>query len=220
MGIILSVSVGKAEPSEHASTGVTAIGKRPMAGPVTVRAPGAKGTGGSGLVGDEIGDRRHHGGDDQAVYAYAVEDLDSWAAELGRPLPHGCFGENLTTSGLDLNGTPIGQRWRVGERVVLEVTAPRTPCRTFAGHLGERGWVRRFTERGRTGAYLRVIVPGEIAAGDPVRIVHQPDHDVTVELVFRALTTERESLPRLLAAGDALHGEALRRAREAAERVG
>ncbi|MEU0748775.1 MOSC domain-containing protein, partial [Streptomyces albogriseolus] len=100
------------------------------------------------------------------------------------------------------------------------VTSGRIPCRTFQGHLGEEGWVRRFTERAAPGAYLRVITPGEVRAGDAVRIVHRPDHDVTVALQFRAVTTERSLLPRLLAAGDALHPEALGKAREHVKKSG
>jgi MOSC domain-containing protein YiiM len=175
----------------------------------------AKGTGIVGLAGDRVYDVRHHGGPDQAVYAYAREDLDWWAAELGRPLPSGVFGENLTTQGVNVNGALIGERWRVGPDVILEVSCPRIPCRTFAGWLAETGWVKRFTRAARSGAYLRVIQPGEIQAGDQVDIVHRPDHDVSIEVVFRALTLEPELLPRLLAA-DALPAEerelALRRA--------
>ncbi len=115
------------------------------------------------------------------------------------------FGENLTTHGLDVSGALIGERWRIGPEVLLEVTSGRIPCATFQGHLGEKRWVKRFTERGAPGAYLRVIEPGEIRAGDPVDIVHRPDHDVTVALYFRAVTTERTLMPRLLTAGAALH---------------
>ena len=149
---------------------------------------------------------RNHGGPDQAVYAYAREDLDFWAGELGRPLPDGAFGENLTTSGLDVNGALIGERWRVGPDLVLEASAPRIPCGTFQGWLAEAGWIKRYTLAARPGAYFRVIEPGEIRAGDPVEIVHRPGHDVTVQLTFRAVTREPELLPRLLAA-DALPAE-------------
>ncbi|MFF4017687.1 MOSC domain-containing protein [Streptomyces sp. NPDC001843] len=213
---LLSVNLGRARavPYTDQPEGLTGIDKRPVDGPVRVAAPGPKGVGGSGLAGDAVCSLRHHGGNDQAVYAYAREDLDVWQEELGRTLANGCFGENLTTDGLDVSGALIGERWRIGPELVLEVTSGRIPCRTFQGHLGERGWVKRFTRKGVTGAYLRVIEPGEIRAGDPIEIVHRPDHDVTVSLQFRAETTEREQLPRVLAAGTALHPEALEEARK------
>ncbi|MFJ9410401.1 MOSC domain-containing protein [Streptomyces sp. NPDC101393] len=206
---LLTVNVGRAVPSEHtdAEDG-TGIDKRPVDGPVAVAPPGPKGVAGGGLAGDSVADRRHHGGDDQAVYAYAREDLDVWQRELGRALHNGAFGENLTTSGVEVSGALIGERWRIGGGPLLEVTSPRIPCRTFQGWLGEQGWIKRFTQAGVPGAYLRVLVPGELRAGDAVDVVHRPDHGVTVALTFRALTTERALLPRLLEAGDALHPEA------------
>ncbi|KAF5995376.1 MULTISPECIES: MOSC domain-containing protein [Streptomyces] len=208
---LLSLNIGRprAVPYTDQPEGVTGIDKRPVDGPVRVTAPGPKGVGASGLAGDAVCDLRHHGGNDQAVYAVAREDLDDWGRELGRPLASGAFGENLTTQGLDVSGARIGERWRVGSEVVLEVTCGRIPCRTFQGHLGEQRWVKRFTQKGAPGAYLRVIEPGDIRAGDPIEVVHRPDHEVTVALAFRAETTERALLKRVLAAGDALHPELL-----------
>ncbi|MFI1480669.1 MOSC domain-containing protein [Streptomyces sp. NPDC020747] len=219
---LLSLNLGhpKAVDYTDQAEGVTGIDKRPVDGPVRVSAPGPKGVGASGLAGDAVCELRHHGGDHQAVYAVAREDLDDWERELGRPLASGTFGENLTTEGLDVSGARIGERWRVGSEVVLEVTSGRIPCLTFQGHLGEKGWVKRFTAKGAPGAYLRVIEPGELRAGDPIEIVHRPDHEVTVALQFRAVTTERGLLPRMLEAGDALHPEALKKAREYVEKYG
>jgi MOSC domain-containing protein YiiM len=206
---VLTVNVGALLPSSHSDDGVTGIDKRPVAGPVAVRAPGEGGS--SGLSGDRIASAQHHGGPDQAVYAYAREDLDGWEAELGRTLRSGMFGENLTTEGVDVTGALIGERWRVGKEVVLEVSVPRIPCRTFAGHLGERGWMKTFTRRATPGAYLRVVVPGEISPGDEVELLERPDHAVTIGLAFRALTSEPDLLPELLVA-DALPDEVKRRA--------
>ncbi|MGW1229249.1 MOSC domain-containing protein [Streptomyces sp. NPDC001478] len=212
---VLTVNAGRPEKSSHTDSpsGTTGIDKRPVDGPVRVQDPGAKGEGGSGVAGDAVCDLRHHGGSDQAVYAFAREELDAWERVLGRPLANGAFGENLTTRGLAVSGALIGERWRIGGELVLEVTSGRIPCRTFAGHLGAERWVKRFTQAGAPGAYLRVIAPGSIRAGDPVEIVHRPDHEVTVEMQFRAVTTRRDLLPRILAAGEALHPESLRAAR-------
>ena len=196
-----SVNIGRPRPNPHKKTGWTGIGKQPTLEPVKIRAPGPKTSGlGSGLVGDFIGDGKHHGGDSQAVYAFQREDLDEWERRLERELPNGFFGENLTTQGLEINDARIGERWRVGEEVVLQVTAPRIPCATFRGWMGEKGWAKTFTAAGRPGAYLSVIGSGTIRAGDPIEVIHQPDHQVSIGLVFRATTTERDLLPRLLAA--------------------
>ncbi|SCK42530.1 MOSC domain-containing protein [Streptomyces sp. WMMB 322] len=203
---LISVNVGRPRPNPWKQQAATGIDKQPVAGPVSVTAPGPKGDGAVGLAGDRVYDVKHHGGRDQAVYAYAREDLDGWEAELGRTLPNGVFGENLTTLGLDVNGALIGERWRVGSDVVLEVSCPRVPCGTFQGWLQRDGWIKQFTLAAIPGAYLRVIEPGQIRAGDGVEIRHRPDHDVTVALAFRALTREPGLLPRLLAA-DALPEE-------------
>jgi MOSC domain-containing protein YiiM len=209
--IVGSVNIGRPQPNPYKESNTTGIGKQPVAGRVEVRDPGPKTTGlGSGLVGDHIGDTAHHGGDEQAVYAFAREDLDAWERRLGRELPNGFFGENLTTRGLQVNDALIGERWLIGapdaDRVELQVTCPRIPCSTFRGWVGERGWLKLFTEIARPGPYLRVIRPGTIGAGDPIAVV-RPDHPVTVSLVFRATTTERELLPRLLDAGEHLTDE-------------
>ncbi|MGW2301034.1 MOSC domain-containing protein [Streptomyces sp. NPDC001809] len=218
---LLSVNVGRARAVDYteSATGLTAIDKRPVEGPVRIEAPGAPGVGRSGLAGDTVCDLRFHGGDDRAAYAFAREDLDRWERELGRPLANGCFGENLTTRGVDVNGALIGERWRIGEEVVLEVTGGRIPCRTFAGFLEEKGWVKRFTRSDAgPGALLRVIVPGEIRAGDPVSVVHRPDHDITVALLHRAATTERALLPRTLVAAAWMESGLLDLARQYAEK--
>ncbi|KAF0648647.1 hypothetical protein K701_17815, partial [Streptomyces fradiae ATCC 10745 = DSM 40063] len=206
---VLTVNAGRARKADYtnAPSGETGIAKVPVEGAVRVADPGPKGVGGGGVAGDAVCDRRHHGGSHQAVYAFAREELDRWERELGRPLANGSFGENLTTLGVDVDGALLGERWLVGASLVLEVTDARVPCRTFAGWLGERGWVRRFTERGAPGAYLRVVEPGEIRSGDRVEVVHRPDHGVTVALAFRAQTTRRELLPEVLAAGAAAHPE-------------
>ncbi|MDV9188281.1 MOSC domain-containing protein [Streptomyces sp. SR27] len=218
---LLSVNVGRAKAVDYtdAAAGTTGIDKRPVDGPVRIEAPGAPGVGTSGLAGDTVCDLRFHGGDDRAAYAFAREDLDRWERELGREIANGSFGENLTTSGLDVNGALIGERWRIGDEVVLEVTGGRIPCRTFAGFLDEKGWVRRFTQsEAGPGALLRVIVPGEIRAGDPVTVVHRPDHDITVALLHRAATTERPLLPSTLVAAEWMESGLLALARRYTEK--
>ena len=212
---VLSVNIGHPRTNRwKQSTALTGIDKRPVREPVLVTAPGPKGSGEVGLAGDRVYDVKHHGGTDQAVYAYAREDLDSWGDELGRALPNGVFGENLTTEGVAVNQALIGERWLVGDQLLLEVSCPRIPCGTFQGWLERDGWIKRFTQAVLPGPYFRVIAPGLVQAGDPVRVVSRPaDHQVTVALTFRALTTEPELLPRLLAV-DALPADLLALARK------
>ena len=209
MATVLSVNLGSRTSTRHNDSGITGIDKRPSPEPVLIRDPGPR-TGLSGLPGDLIGDPQSHGGTDQAVYAFPREELDVWQAEFGHPLPGGVFGENLTTLGLDVNAALVGERWRVGHDCVLEVTSPRIPCNTFASWLEEQLWVRRFTQRGNPGAYLRVITPGLVGSGDEIDVLYRPAHDVTIAMMFRALTTEKSLQPQLAAAGEALP-ESLRR---------
>ncbi len=207
MGVARVLTVNLAHPRVNPDQGSSATGidKRSTDEAVAVRGPGPMHGGlGSGLIGDWIGNTQVHGGDDQAVYAYAREDLDTWQLELDRDLGNGVFGENLTTEGVDVTGAHIGERWQIGsDGLVLEETRPRVPCRTVAAWLAIQGWIKTFTKAALPGAYLRVIVPGTVRRGDSIVVVDRPDHDVTIGLVFRALTLEPEHLSRILEA-DAL----------------
>jgi MOSC domain-containing protein YiiM len=168
----------------------TAIDKRPLDARVQV--------GPLGLDGDEQADVRHHGGPDQALYAYGRSDADHWVAALGRELPPGSFGENLRVAGLEVSAARVGERWAIGDAVVVEVTAPRIPCRTFAGFWDVPDLVPRFVSAGRPGAYLRVLAPGSVGAGDRVRILERPGHELTVADVMRIHTRDRHEAARLL----------------------
>ena len=152
--------------------GVTAIDKRPVDGPVKVHK--------LGLHGDVQASRIHHGGVDQALYAYSQADADYWVGELERELPPGIFGENLRVAGIETTGAVIGERWRIGLDVEVEVTSPRVPCATFQRRMDETQWVKRFTEAGRVGTYLRVIKTGSVQAGDHIHRLFVPKHGVTI----------------------------------------
>ena len=195
-GSLLAVCVVHATlPDPGGSVGVTAIDKRPASGPVELST--------LGLVGDRQEDLQHHGGPHQAAYAYAAEDHDWWASHLGADIAPGQFGENLVTRGIDVTGAVIGQTWQVG-RAVVQVTSPRIPCATFQRWMAQPHWVRRFTEAGRPGAYLRVLSGGAVAAGDEVSVLSTPEHGVTVGQVFSGRAGDaasREALARLLAEG-------------------
>jgi len=199
VGRVISVNLAVPEVSTAKQVGVTGINKQPVDHPVTVRPPGPKGIGlHSGLVGDQIFDIEHHGGDDQAVYAYAREDYDWWERELNRKLPGGIFGENLTLAGIDVNGAVIGETWQIGDELVLQTTFGRIPCATFQAKMAEPHWVKTFAQQNRPGAYLRVVTSGDVKSGDPVEVLDSPAHGVTIADGFRAWMTEPERLAGLL----------------------
>ncbi|HET8568476.1 MAG TPA: MOSC domain-containing protein [Candidatus Limnocylindria bacterium] len=157
---LVSVNVGRPRPVERLGTlRRSAIWKEPVAGRVAVR--------GVNVEGDDQGDRRVHGGPDQAVYAYAREDYEWWERELGQALAPGTFGENLTTEGVDVSGAAAGERWRVGS-AVLEVTKPRLPCWKLGMRMGDEAFIDRFAQAARFGAYLRIVREGEVGAGDEI----------------------------------------------------
>jgi len=161
----------------------TSIWKHPIAGRVAIR--------GVNLDGDDQSDRRVHGGDRKAVYAYAREDLDWWAATLAQPISAGTFGENLTTVGIDVSGAVIGERWQVGT-ALLEVTQPRLPCYKLEARMGRPGFITEFIDGGRPGAYLRIVEAGDVGAGDVVRVVSRPAGAPSVADVMRQKTKRAE----------------------------
>ncbi|WIB14736.1 MOSC domain-containing protein [Curtobacterium sp. MCPF17_050] len=194
---------------DSGTIGITAIDKRPVPGPVRVRP--------LGLHADVQADRKHHGGEDQAVYVYADEDAAYFAEQLDRPIPPGLFGENLRTSGIDVTGLVIGERWRIGEVLELEATIPRTPCGTFARRMGVDKWVKRFAEEGRPGAYFRVKRSGPVAAGDTVTVLARPEHGVTIGQMFAGLSADQAAA--VLASGDGLAPKVVREAQLALRRA-
>lgn len=159
-----------------------------------------KGGGSVGLAGDRVGDVEHHGGTEQAVYAYAREDYRHFEALLGHGLRAGVFGENLTVEGHDLSEARIGERWRGADGLALEVTCPRIPCGAFRGWMGVRGWLKTFTREARPGAHLKVVEPGAVERGGELEVVERPGHEATIAMFFKAATGERELIPRVLEA--------------------
>lgn len=188
--IVESVNVGLAVDVPWGAMRHSAIDKRPTEEVVRIHP--------LGLEGDEIADLVHHGGPDQAVYAFAGEQLEFWSRLTGKAFGPGNFGENLTTRGIDVDECRIGDRWRIGT-ALLEIADVRIPCSVFQGFVDEPRWVKRFTEHGRPGAYLRVLEVGAFRAGDRIDIVESRGHDLSVTHTFRAQTTRRDLLPTLAA---------------------
>ncbi|WP_278264728.1 MOSC domain-containing protein [Nocardia sp. AG03] len=187
-GRVEAVCVVHADIEVRTRVGRSAIDKRPVEGRVPVRA--------LGLEGDHVCDVEHHGGVDQAVYAYSDADAQRWGGELDRTLPAGWFGENLRLSGLPVSDAVLGAHWAIGD-TLLEVSAPRVPCAAFQQWSGERQWVKRFTLRSDTGCYFRVLTEGSIGAGDEARVVRVPEHGITVRDLFTG--TDHALLERLRA---------------------
>jgi MOSC domain-containing protein YiiM len=187
---IISVNTGPIRDFPGGRPALSAIDKRAVTGRTFA--------GRLGLAGDQQADTEHHGGLEQAIYAYAREDLDWWTEQVGRELRNGEFGENLTTSGLEVSGAFIGETWRLGDDVVVQVTAPRIPCATFGAWTGERQWVKRFAAAGKPGAYLRVLAEGEIGAGDPIEVISRPATKVTVADSMRAYYGDPDLMTVLL----------------------
>jgi MOSC domain-containing protein YiiM len=191
IGKVLSVNVGGVREFEYNGRPArSAIWKSPVVGRIAAR--------GVNLAGDDQADRKAHGGPDKAVYAYAVEDTRWWEKEIGRALAYGEFGENLTTEGIDVNEALVGERWRIGT-VVLEVSEPRIPCWRLGVRMNDKMFTRRFTEALRPGAYFRIVVEGDVGAGDEISVLERPDHDLTIRDVFRIYNRDREEVERLLA---------------------
>ena len=189
------VSVNVARPAQigvrRGRPVMSAIGKQPVSGRVTVA--------GVNVAGDGQADRRVHGGPDKAVYAYGFEDALWWSARLGRELGPGAFGENLTLESVDVTAAVIGERWRIGS-VELQVCQPRLPCYKLGLRFGDPQMLRRFAEAGRPGAYLRIVEEGELGAGDRVDISDRPAHGVTIGLVARAILLDERLLAGAAAA--------------------
>jgi MOSC domain-containing protein YiiM len=187
---VVSVNRGKeADFMIGVKSGRTAINKQSARERVAV--------GPLGLAEDEYADKENHGGRDQALYAYAREDLDWWTEQLGRELRNGLFGENITTAGLDVSTALIGETWQLGTAVV-QITSPRIPCVTFQSWMDEPHWVKRFAAAGRPGAYLRVLTEGAVCAGDELTVLSRPAPAVTVAESMLAYYGDHEIMHRLL----------------------
>ncbi len=192
---LLSVNVGKprTQPT-RAGLEVTGIYKSPL--PASARLTRL------GFATDFIGDAKHHGGPDQAVFIYGGVDYEWWAQQLGAPLEPGTFGENLTVSGLESSQFSVGDRLQVGSTIV-EITSPRTPCSTLARRMGDPMFVRKYRRAERPGLYGRVIQEGTVRPGDEVRLVDRLEDPVMVFEIFRehyALEKNLQTLRRFLAA--------------------
>ena len=150
-----------------------------------------------GLEGDVIISKKHHGGPDQAIYVYGAADYDWWAKELEREISPGTFGDNLTISELESAQFNIGDYIHIGD-LILQVTAPRIPCSTFAARMEDPQWVKKFRHAERPGMYCRVIREGFVKTCDPVTIEKYSGETISVLQMFRDYYDKNKSEETLL----------------------
>ncbi|PRQ09091.1 MOSC domain-containing protein [Enhygromyxa salina] len=146
----------------------TAIAKKPVVGPVELTA--------TGLVGDQQGNRKVHGGPEKALHHYPADHLGFWRDRFPEQSPcfvPGCFGENLSTIGMTEANLCQGDILRIGTALV-QVSQGRQPCWTLSTHLGLKDLALAVQTTGRTGWYYRVLEVGTIAPGDPVSVQERP----------------------------------------------
>lgn len=189
-----SVNSGQATTVSHGERSfVSGICKQPLEGPVEIAT--------YGIPGDAIVAKEHHGGADQAIYAYSADDYDWWAERTARDYFPGMFGENLTIRDMP-SDMRIGDRLLIGD-VVLEATAPRIPCSTFTARMQDSSFGLAFRNAERPGIYFRVLNEGEVSPGDSVTFIENEESDVTILDLFRfhyATQHDVETLRRFLAA--------------------
>jgi MOSC domain-containing protein YiiM len=166
------------------TTVLTAIFKDPIAAPVSLRR--------FNLDGDAQAELSVHGGRDKAVYAYPFEHYGDWRTKLGRDLPHGAFGENLTTEGLVEDSVHIGDEFRVGT-ARLVVTQPRMPCFKLGLRFGDPLMVKTFLNSGRPGIYFAVVEEGIVGPGDPIERVLNDENRVSVSAMLGLILERRPS---------------------------
>ncbi|WP_217476804.1 MOSC domain-containing protein [Stutzerimonas stutzeri] len=146
-----------------------------------------------GLRGDQVGDRRFHGGPDRSLCHYPAGHYAHWR----RLYPHlrispGAFGENLSTQGLDERQICIGDRFRWGE-ALIEVSQPRSPCINLDRRHDARGLARQLANSGRTGWLYRTLEPGEIALNAPLCLVDRPHPGISVARLWHSFLDDTTS---------------------------
>jgi MOSC domain-containing protein YiiM len=187
---VLSVNVGLPKAVVwKGRTVMTGIFKEPVAGRVAIRR--------LNLEGDRQADLTVHGGPEKAVYAYPAEYYAFWREQFPEmELPWGMFGENLTIEGLLDESIHIGDRFQVGGADLM-VTQPRLPCYKLGLKFGRDDILKRFLQSGLTGFYFAVFKEGEVAAGDPIRLLHLDEHQVTVADITRLYRQDKHNLELL-----------------------
>lgn len=176
---ILAISLSGLKQLEYQGRLVeTGICKQPVSGPVRLTS--------LGLEGDVQVDRKNHGGEDKAVYAYTAENYRHWEQALGRELAFGFLGENLAVAGMPDESVHIGDIFGIGE-VVVQVTQPRVPCFKLGMRMEDLSFVERFHFSGRVGFYLRVLQEGKVDVGDVIELRQTDPAELSIRDAMLAL---------------------------------
>jgi len=184
---LLSINVSKPKPIEYNGKTIrTGIFKVPVSDSVMLRE--------KNIDGDGQGDLRVHGGTYKAVYAYPIEHYAYWQQELHRDdLTHGQFGENLTVEGMLEESVHIGDIFQVGATVKLQLTQPRVPCFKLAYKMGLPEFPKQFLESQRVGFYFRVLVEGEITAGDEIARIEVASNSMSITEILNLRYFDRDN---------------------------
>ncbi|MEZ4796044.1 MAG: MOSC domain-containing protein [Flavobacteriaceae bacterium] len=186
------VSTNIAEPQYVAINGEqqrTGIFKKPTNQPIYLDKDEVKG--------DEISNRKVHGGIYKACYLFSADNYPYWK----NLYPHldwqyGMLGENLTVENLDETLMHVGDIYKVGKSLI-QVTQPREPCTTFAAKMGSLDILQQFVAHGKPGTYVKVLQPGEVAVGDTLELVEKSKYPVSVADFFKVLFDKEKNQKHL-----------------------
>lgn len=181
------------EELRHGLVGAIGAGaEREPSAIAKVRTAGPLRLGRSGLAGDTVADRRHHGGPEKAVCVYPAVRYAAWRERYGRDLRRPAFGENLLVAGADEADTCVGDRIALGTAVV-QVSQPRVPCHKPALFTGEARLTSDLVTTGWTGWYLRVLEPGAVTEGDTIALVERTEGALDVLTLNRVRYGPRDA---------------------------
>lgn len=134
----------------------------------------------TGLTGDEVADKKNHGGPEKAVFAYPITHYEKWKKELEiKHIGIGAMGENLAVQFLDEHNVSIGDTYQFGD-AVIQVSQPRRPCWKPARRFRILDFALRIQNTGRTGWYFRVLKEGYVQGGVELTLLERPYDEWTI----------------------------------------
>ncbi len=168
---------------------ITGIYKTPVQNPVFLTK--------NDVRGDEVTDRKYHGGEFKACYLFSSNQYPYWK----KLYPHldwhwGMFGENLTVDGLDETKIHIGDVYKIGDALV-QITQPREPCFKLGVRFGSQKILKQFIDHGYSGTYVRTLEEGHVRTGDKVELVNQANNSLSIFELNRELFAKNKNKKRL-----------------------